>query len=80
MKDFCRWVLKSVLMGIAWVFVLSIPVRGDLLFHHAHDVLVQNSLIDLLDRELNVAWDKLKVTARAALADDEQTRDIERTL
>jgi len=51
-----------------------------LLFHHAHDVLVQNSLIDLLDRELNVAWDKLKVTARAALADDEQTRDIERTL
>jgi hypothetical protein len=78
MKDFFRWLLKSMLIGVAWVFILSIPLRGETLFQYAQGILVQNSLMDLVDRELDIAWDKFKVTARAALADEEPLPEMER--
>ena len=36
---------RILLQGVIWVFVLSIRVDGQTLFHRAHEVLVNNQIV-----------------------------------
>lgn len=62
---------RVLLYGTIWVYVLSIPVGEKLLFDHAYDVLVENSVVNAIHREVKSAWRDVKGKARSALADSE---------
>ncbi|RYZ60303.1 MAG: hypothetical protein EOP07_01290 [Proteobacteria bacterium] len=62
---------RVLLYGTIWVYVLSIPVGEKLLFDHAYDVLVENSVVNAIQREVKSAWRDAKGKARSALADSE---------
>ena len=45
MREKLKAAVRGLLQGVIWVFVLSIRVDGRTLFHHAHDVLVNNQVV-----------------------------------
>lgn len=82
MKERLKKLGRVLLVGAIWVYVLSIPVKGQILFDYAHGVLVQNSLVDVLTQRFNTAVRDLKGKARSALADSEpeiEKPDVETT-
>jgi hypothetical protein len=64
MNNFLKWWLKTLFIGIFWVFFLSITINGRTLFSHAHGVFVDNAAVHFLDQELAELWDKVSETAR----------------
>lgn len=77
MKNFAKWVLKSLAIGAVWVFLLSVPVRGQMLFDHAHEILIQNSVVEFLDAKANSTWEELRLLALSALSDKQVEKGIE---
>lgn len=71
MNDLLKWVLKVSLQAVAWVFILSINVSGRPLFMHAHDTLVDNTLVHTVDEELADLWTKLSKTAQTTFSEQE---------
>lgn len=45
MQERLKAAARILLHGVIWVFVLSIRVDGRPLFHHAHNVLVDNQVV-----------------------------------
>jgi hypothetical protein len=45
-------VFKYFGVGVIWVYILSIRVGGLTLFHYANDILVQNQIVEAIDRQL----------------------------
>ncbi len=74
MRDFVRWLSKALLTGVVWVFILSIDIKDQMVFFWAHDLFVQNSLVQAVDRQIDQAWDELKDMARIALRDKEDVK------
>lgn len=70
-KERLKKVGRVLLYGTIWVYVLSIPIGEKLLFDHAYDVLVENSVVNAIHREVKSAWRDVKGKARSALADSE---------
>ena len=64
MNDLIKWALKTTVIGVFWIFVLSITFNGRPFFNYANGILVQNSLVMMLDGELAGLWDKALKTAR----------------
>lgn len=62
---------KILAVGAIWVYILSIPYNGRLLFDHAYDVLVDNSVVHSITREAKVAMSDAKKKARSALEEGE---------
>ena len=58
-------------IGAIWVYVLSIPYEGRLLFDHAYDHLVDNKLVQAVAREAQTAIKDAKTKAREALEESE---------
>jgi hypothetical protein len=52
MSDRMKYVLRCLGVGIVWVYILSIRVGGQTLFHYANDILVQNHIVEAIDRQL----------------------------
>jgi hypothetical protein len=52
MSDRMKNILKFVGVGVVWVYILSIRVGGSTLFQHANDILVQNQIVEAIDRQL----------------------------
>ncbi len=77
MKNFVKSLAKSLAIGAVWVFILSVPLRGQLLFDHAHGLLVENNFVSFLDQQANGAWEDLKVMVRSALADKEGDKGVQ---
>lgn len=77
MRNFAKWLLKSLAIGAVWVFLLSVPFRGQMLFDHAHELLIQNSLMKFVDDRLNSAIEDLKVLALSALTDKQVEKSVE---
>lgn len=75
MNDMIKWVFKVALQGIVWVFLLSISVNGRTLFEHAHQTLVQNTLVQTMDEELGDLWTKLSRTASATFSEKSKNDD-----
>lgn len=73
---------KILGVGAIWVYILSIPYNDRLLFDHAYDVLVDNSVVHAITREAKSAMHDAKQKARHALEDSETEvaktrRDVE---
>ena len=64
MNDLLKWVLKTTFLGIFWVFIFSITFNGKPFFNYANNILVQNSLVRMLDDELGSLWGKVVKTAK----------------
>jgi hypothetical protein len=68
MSDRMKKVLKFVGVGVLWVYILSIRVGGSTIFHYANDILVQNQIVEAIDRQLAVAYDHAMETASNAFS------------
>ena len=73
MDRILKWLLRTALQGIVWVFILSISVDGRPLFSHAQDVLVQNTVVRAVDEQLAELWQKAREMAK--LTFDSPTTD-----
>ena len=71
MNDLLKWLSRTVLTAVVWVFVLSVNVEGRTLFSYANEILVQNSVVRMVDEELSELWDKVYVTAKKAAEESE---------
>jgi len=78
MNDYLKWIGKTLAIAVFWVFALSITISGQPLFHYANDVLVQNSVVRSIDRQLGDFWDKavtsVKLTFRSSPATSEKAQ------
>ena len=72
-NDISKWLFRTSLIAIFWVFALSISIKGQPLFNYANDFFVQNELVRFVDRQLGELWTKVSDTARITFSDD--TRD-----
>lgn len=73
MKNFVKWSARSLAIGVVWVFILSIDLKGEMLFHKAHEILVQNRMVQAIDQQIIGTWDQVKDMARSALNEHPET-------
>ena len=71
MNDLMKWLGKTTLLAVVWVFILSINVRGQPLFYHANNVIVQNAMVAAIDEELGDLWYRLSKTAKTTFNESE---------
>lgn len=71
--DRLRWMGKHALIGVLWVYVLSLTVNGRPLFSYAHSLLVKNVAVETLDQTLVDTWERFYRTAKVSIR--EFTRD-----
>mgnify|MGYP007112287794 CR=1 FL=1 len=71
LKENAKKVGRVLGVGAIWVYVLSVPYEGRLLFDHAYDVLVDNKVVHAITREAKLAIHQAKSKARDALEDSE---------
>jgi hypothetical protein len=64
MREYLKKGGKLALQGAIWVFALSITWNGKMFFSYAHEILVQNRIVDAIDEELGDLWYKVSETAR----------------
>jgi hypothetical protein len=74
-NDFMKWVVRTIVSMVCWVFILSIRVNNAPLFQHGHDILVDNSLVRTIDRELGELWYIAKESAKGAMASTSANKD-----
>lgn len=74
-NDFMKWVVRSIVSMICWIFILSIKVNNAPLFQHGHDILVDNSLVRTIDREIGELWYVAKEAAKSTMASTSATED-----
>jgi hypothetical protein len=72
MNDLFKWIGKFFIHLVIWIFILSIRWDGKTLFSYAHNVLVQNALVQAIDEELADVWYRLSETARVTFSDSEK--------
>lgn len=66
MSDRTKKILRFFGMGVLWVYLLSIRVGGETIFHYAHDILVENQIVEAIDRQLGETYDStIKVAGNA---------------
>lgn len=75
MKDFGKKLLRFLGVGAIWVFLLSIPIKGQMLFSYATDTLVPFGLVAAIGNQIETTWYKGKAMARAALSDAESEKE-----
>ncbi len=68
MSERFKYVLRLLMVGIAWVFILSIRWDGRPIFYSANELLVQNPVVRSIDSGLNDAWQRLQRAAHVAFA------------
>jgi hypothetical protein len=71
MKDFGKKALRLLGISALWVFVLSIPIKGQMLFLYAADTIVPYALTNAIGQQIESTWYKGKAMARNALSDAE---------
>ena len=74
MDGFIKWLGKTGLTAIIWVFILSITWNGRTMFSYANELLIQNSLVRTLDSKLAEMWDNVTDTANATM-NGEKTKE-----
>ena len=74
MSDRIKRVFKVLLQGVIWIFVLSIQIEGRPIFYYLNDIMVKNSVVKGVDRELGDLWYRVSETARLTFS-----KPIERT-
>ncbi|HET9238767.1 MAG TPA: hypothetical protein VFO10_16015 [Oligoflexus sp.] len=75
MKEFGKKVLRFLGLGAIWVFLLSIPIKGQMLFIYATETFVPYGLVAAIGNQVETAWYKSKAMARNALSDAESEKE-----
>lgn len=57
MSDRAKNILKFLGVGVIWVYILSIRIGGETIFATANDILVQNQIVEAIDRQFADAAD-----------------------
>jgi len=65
-----KWLIKTSLSAVIWVFIFSVEVRGRSLFSYANEYLVRNSLVQNIDDQIGKLWGRLSKTAEMAFSSD----------
>lgn len=50
MSDKSKKALQILSVGVVWVYILSIRIGGQTIFHYANDIFVQNRIVEAIDR------------------------------
>ena len=69
MGSLIKWVGVNLLTALFWVFVLSIDYQGRTLFSYAHQIIIQNEIVQDLDDSLEDIWVKIYDTASLAYSE-----------
>ena len=72
MDAFIKWLGRTMLTAVIWVFILSIHWNGRTLFDHAHDILIDNSIVQAIDEKMAEIWDNVTDTAKATMDGDRE--------
>ena len=64
MSDKSKKALQILGVGVIWVYVLSIRINGQTVFHYANDILVQNRIVEAIDRSFADAMDTIVHNAK----------------
>jgi hypothetical protein len=75
MVDYAKKVLRFLCVGVIWVFFLSIPIKGQMLFHYASDTFVPLGLVSAIGEQVESAWSQTKAMAVRALTDAEAEKE-----
>lgn len=71
MKEFGKKALRFLAVGAIWVFLLSIPIKGQMLFLYASETIVPYGLVAAIGKQAELAWYRAKAAAREALSETE---------
>ena len=63
MRDLFKWVLKTGFVAFCWVLLLSIHIDGRPIFSYAHEIFVENEVVQSLDEELGQFIERFYATA-----------------
>jgi hypothetical protein len=75
MKEYGMKVLRFLGVGVFWIFFLSIPIKGQMLFTYATEAFVPHGLVAAIGDQAETAWYKAKAMARHALSDAEAEKE-----
>ncbi|HYX39439.1 MAG TPA: hypothetical protein VE954_40590 [Oligoflexus sp.] len=75
MKDFGKKVLRFLGVGAIWVFLLSVPIKGQMLFIYATNSFVPYGLVAAIGGQVERTWYDAKSLARNALSDAEAEKE-----
>jgi hypothetical protein len=75
MKDFGTKVLRFLGVGAIWVVILSVPIKGQMLFIYATETFVPSGLVAAIGGQVETTWYKAKAMARNALSDAEAEKE-----
>jgi hypothetical protein len=75
MKEFGMKFLRFLGVGALWIFLLSIPIKGQMLFTYATESFVPHGLVAAIGSQVETAWYKTKALARNALSDAEAEKE-----
>ena len=76
MNDLLKWLRKTIISAICWVFLLSLNISGRSLFSYANEILVQNQIIRAVDAELSDLWTKTRIAVKNSLNDREDAKEM----
>ena len=72
MNEILKWLIKLSVSGVFWVFCLSVTVEGRTVFSYAHNYLINNTFVEMLDGELADLWSKVYKTARTTFSENQE--------
>jgi hypothetical protein len=75
MKNFGVKFLRFLGVGAIWVFLLSVPIKGQMLFLYASETFVPYGLVAAIGGHVEATWHKAKAMARNALSETETEKE-----
>ncbi len=73
-KEALKWLGRTSISAIFWVFILSIRYDGRTLFSYANNFLVQNSFLQVVDSVANTLFD-ISDVAKMTFSDSDGGKD-----
>ena len=69
MNDLVKFAFRTFMVGIFWIFILSITYEERTIFSYANEIFVQNDFVLMMDEELADLWDKVYSTAKITFSE-----------
>lgn len=63
-----KWSAKIALMGVLWVYILSIRFEEKTLFTIFHSYLVKNTIVTELTEELTYLWQHTRTSSKSTIS------------
>lgn len=53
------WIIKNIIIALFWLAILSIEFGGKPLFYTAHDLVIDNRVVQAVDQQARKLWANL---------------------